>query len=239
MNKALTIAKREFNSLFFSPIAYVVLGLFTLGVGLIFFAGFDTGAPAEMQRTFGGVVWLLAFLAPAISMRLLSEELRSGTLDLLISAPISDGQVIFGKWLGAMGFVCVLLSPLLVLIVTIDVFGNPEYGPIFTGLLGLLFVAGLYMAIGTFASTASENQIIAFVLAIFIINVLTTVTQFVREAAFVGEQTRGVIDYVNVFRQYEAFGKGVIDLSNFMYFATVSALFLFLAVKLLESRRWR
>jgi len=239
MNQALTIARREFNSLFFSPIAYVVLGLFTLGTGLIFFTRFGTGMPAEMQFTFGGVVWLLAFLAPAISMRLMSEELRSGTLDLMVSAPISDAQLILGKWLGSMGFLCVLMSPLLVLIITLDVYGNPEYGPILTGLIGLLFVAGLYMAIGTFASTATENQIIAFVLAIFIINLMTTVTQFVRGAEFVGEELRNVIDYINVSRQYEDFGKGVIDLSNFIYFATVSALFLFLAVKLLESRRWR
>jgi len=239
MSQTFTIARRELTSLFYSPIAYVVLALFALGATLIFMTTFAPGQAAELRPTFSWIVWLMVFLVPAISMRLISEELRSGTVEPLMTAPLSDVQVIVGKWLGAMGFLAVLMVPLLILAVVLEFVADPDYGPIVTGLLGLMLVGGLYLAIGTAASTLSENQIIAFLVTVFVICVLTFMMYFLPAAGFVTQGQREAMFYLNVNRQYEDFAKGLIDTSNFVYFITGITLFLFVAVKLLESRRWR
>jgi len=239
MNPTLTIAKRELYSQFFSPIAYVVLGLFALGTTLIFFNRFAPGQQATLRTTFQSVVWLMIFLVPAISMRLLSEEFRNGTIEPLMTAPVTDTHVILGKWLGAMGFFTTLLLPLVVLVLALEWYAQPDYGPICTGLLGLIFVGGLYLAIGTFASAATENQIIAFLLTIFVICLLTIAMFFLPQASFIPAGLREAMFYLNVNMQYEDFNKGLIDTSHFVYFITGIALFLFLAIKVLESRRWR
>ncbi len=239
MNQTMAIAKRELTSLFYSPIAYVVLGLFALGTTLIFFASFGPGQPATLRPTLEGVVWLMIFLVPAISMRLVSEELRSGTIEPLLTSPLSDTQVVMGKWLGAMGFFMALLSPLCVLVFVLELTAAPDFGPILSGLLGLVLVGGLYLAIGTFASAATQNQIIAFIFTVFLICLFTIAMYFLSQASFIGAGLRQAMFYLNVNMQFEDFNKGLIDTSNFIYFVSGIALFLFLAVKLLESRRWR
>ncbi len=239
MSKTLTIAKRELSSLFYSPIAYVVLGLFGLGSALIFVRGFGPGEPAQLRPTLDGLIWLMIFIVPAISMRLLSEELRSGTVEPLMTAPVSDAEVILGKWLGAMGFFATLLLPLLVFVIVLNLWGDPEPGPLLSGLLGLLLVGGLYLAIGTFASAATQNQIIAFLVTIFIICVFTLVMFFLPRVEFFSPGMKDAMHYLNVNMQFEDFSKGLIDTSNFVYFLSGTILFLFFAVKMLESRRWR
>lgn len=240
MSKTAAIARRELGALFYSPIAYVVLGLMALGAGLLFVGfTFGPGYIASMRSTFSGMVWLMVFLAPAVSMRLLAEEFRSGSIEPLMTTPVSDTQVVVGKWLGAMGFMAVLLVPLLVIVLVMELTANPDYGPIFTGLLGLLLVGGLYLAIGTFASAVTANQIIAFLLTVFIINLFTLLLQYLASAPFVSADWQDTLLYANVNWQFETFNKGLIDVRGLVYFATTTAVFLFLAVKMLESRRWR
>lgn len=234
-----TIAKRELQSLFYSPIAYVVLGGFAIGSSVFFIQGFQPGRPATMRGTLDMVVWLLIFLAPAISMRLVSEELRSGTYERLMTSPVNDMQVVLGKWLGALVFFCILLTPLLVQIAVLEVVAEPELGPIITGLLGLILVGALYLAIGVFASAWTQNQIIAFLLTVFIIAVPTFAAFFLAEEAALKPGLRHLVLYISVNAQYQDFAKGLIDIRNFVYFLSGTALFLFLAVKLVESRRWR
>lgn len=235
----LTIAKRELAGLFFSPIAYVVLGAFAIGASIFFLVSFEPGQPATMRPTFDAVVWLLVFLAPAVSMRLISEELRSGTFERLMTSPVSDAQVVVGKWLGALAFFCVMLLPLLVHAFVLERAGSPELGPIFTGLLGLVLVGALYLAIGVFASAWSQNQIIAFLLTVFIIALPTFATYFINSQLVPDPAQRRLIDYLSVNRQYADFAKGLIDIRNFVYFLSGTALFLFLATMLVQSRRWR
>ncbi|MCX5660862.1 MAG: ABC transporter permease [Planctomycetota bacterium] len=239
MQATLTIAKRELASLFFSPIAYVVMGIFALGTTLIFLLGFGPGLPATLRGTYDGVVWLMVFLVPAISMRLISEEFRSGSIEPLMTAPISDAQVILGKWLGAMGFFVSLLIPVVVLAVVLEFFASPDYGPIFTGAVGLLLVGGLYLAIGTFASALNQNQIIAFLITVFIICFFTVAMNFLPQASFVSPGMRDAMFFLNVNAQFADFNKGLIDTSKAVYFLSGIAFFLFLAAKVLESRRWR
>ncbi len=240
MTQMIAIARRELTSLFCSPIAYVVMGLFSLGVALVFFAfTFWPGLPASLRDTYLWTVWLLIFLIPAVSMRLVSEELRSGTIEPLMTAPLTDVQVIIGKWIGAMGFVkALLILPFLVLIIVLETAASPDYGPIVTGLVGLILVAGFYLAIGTFASAVTQNQIIAFLLTVFIISLFTLVMFFLPRATFIGPELATGLSYMNVNTQYDDFAKGLIDTGNFVYFITGTAFFLFLAVKALEVRRW-
>jgi ABC-2 type transport system permease protein len=234
-----TIAFRELTGLFFSPIAYVVLGAFTIGASTFFLQGFEPGQPASMRSTFDAVVWLLIFLAPAISMRLISEELRSGTFERLMTSPVSDAQVVLGKWLGALIFFCVMLSPLVVHAIVLEAAGSPELGPIITGLIGLILVGGLYLSIGIFASAWTQNQIIAFLVTVFIIAVPTFAAYYASGQTTPNPAMQRLLDYISVNQQYADFAKGLIDIRNFVYFASGTALFLFLSVILIQSRRWR
>jgi len=234
-----TIAKRELSSMFFSPIAYVVLGGFAISTSLFFLAGFKPGSPATMRATFDIAIWLLVFLAPAISMRLISEELRSGTFERLMTSPVGDAQVVLGKWLGALCFFCILMSPLLVQVVLLSIVSAPELGPILTGLVGLLLVGAFYLAIGVFASAWTQNQIIAFLFTVFIIAVPTFAAFFLSDATTLPASTRHFLDYISVNAQYGDFAKGLIDIRNFVYFLSGTTLFLFLAVIVVGSRRWR
>ncbi len=237
INNTLAVARREASALFYSPIAYVVMALFVFLASLFFLlTTFQSGRPAQLQRTFFWTVWVLIAIAPAISMRLLSEELRSGTLEALMTAPLTDFQVIVGKWLGAMGFFLVMLVPTLVLVGVLAIWSDPDPGPIFSGYLGLILVGALYVAIGTFASVLTQNQIIAFLLTVFIILMFTVVTYFLPDTLPSGWSN--AVTYLNFNEQYRKFSMGLVHTGNFVYFLAGTGLFLALGVKALESRRW-
>lgn len=238
MSKTLIIARRELSSFFCSPIAYVVTCLFTLLAGLFFMlTTFQTGFPAELRSTFYYLVWVLIGFAPAISMRLVADELRTGTIETLMTAPVSDTQVVVGKFLGAWAFYLCMLAPTLVFVALLAAFAQPDYGPIATGYVGLVLVGGLYLAIGTFASVLTRNQIIAFLIAVCIIVLFTVVTYFVYDE--VGPRYIRLIQYLNINLQFEDFSKGVLDLRRVVFFFSGIVLFLSLGVKMLESRKWR
>ncbi|MAE65697.1 MAG: hypothetical protein CMJ18_15620 [Phycisphaeraceae bacterium] len=239
MGQIITIARRELSSQFFSPIAYVVIGVFGFGSALIFDLHFQSGAAASLQMTFSGLVWLMIFLAPAISMRLISEEFRSGTAELLMTAPISDTEIVLGKWLGAMGFLAAMFVPLVLLALVLEWNGSPDWGPILVGLLGLILVGGLYLAIGTFASSLSQNQIVAFIVTVFIVCIFTIAMFFLPQASWVPTGLGRAMLYINVNQQFDTFNKGLLVLPNVIFFLSGIVLFLFLAVKKIESRRWR
>lgn len=239
MSQTLTIARRELTSVLFSPVGYLVLALFAFGTSLIFFLTFGPGQPALLRTTFFYLVWLLIFLVPAISMRLISEEFRAGTIEPLAVAPLSDAQIVVGKWLGALAFFALLLSPLLVLIGVLEWNSTPDYGPILTGLIGLLLVGALYLAIGTFASALTDSQLLAWIVTVAVICVLVFATGFLQAAQWMPDWLKPVMTYLNVNQQFEDFSKGLIDLTNFVYFVSGTMLFLFFAVLLLQSRRWR
>lgn len=239
MNAIVTLARRELTGLFASPIAWVVLALFALGTGLVFAVGFGPGRPATMATTFDATVWLLVFLAPAVSMRLISEEIARGTLERLVTSPVTDTQIVLGKWLASLVFLGLLLTPLAVQIGVLFWSGSPDPGPLLGGLLGVVLVGALYLAVGIFASTATESQVVAFLLAAFVIGALTFLFFFLPESGWLPARVRAAVLYANVNRQFGAFNRGVIDTASVFYFVSMTGLFLFFAVKLLESRRWR
>ncbi len=233
-----TIARRELFSFFYSPIAYVVLCVFAILGGFIFLnTSFAPGEPASLRGFFVGMVWALIPILPAISMRLVSEELRSGTIETLMTSPVGDVQVILGKWLGGLMFFAALLAMTLVYVVLLATWSEPDYGPIFSGYLGLLLVGGVYVAIGVFASAMTKNQIIASILTIIII-LFFTIFPFLLEPN-INASWRDALSFINILKQFEDFSKGLFDLSRLVYFISGIFLFLVMAVKLLESRKWR
>ncbi len=240
-NKTCTIAARELTSLFYSPIAYIILALFSLGLTLIFFRyTLYIGGPADMRFTFTWVIWLLMSLAPALTMRLLSEELATGTIETLMTAPVSDTQVIIGKWLGTLIFTTILmLIPIAALTVVLEYASSPHWGPILTGTIGLFLVASLFLAIGIFASAITKNQIIAWIFTLFLITFLSLAMQELAAADFLHPKIAIAISYINLNRHFQPFTIGIINTASIVYFITGTAFFLFLATLTLQSKRWR
>src|SRR5206468_3131857 len=145
-----------------------------------------------------------------------SEELRSGTIETLMTSPVGDVQVVLGKWLGGLMFFAALLAMTLIYVVLLATWSEPDYGPIFSGYLGLLLVGGVYVAIGVFASAMTKNQIIACILTVIII-LFFTIFPFLLEPN-IGASWRDTLSFINILKQYEDFSKGLFDLSRLVYF---------------------
>ena len=177
-------------------------------------------------------------------MRLVSEEFGHGTIETLMTAPLSDTQMVLGKYLGGLVFLILTLAWLLVPVIAMLFVSRPDFGPIFTGLLGMLLVGSLFLAIGLFASCMTSNQIIAFILGIFMIlplvlaDLMGDVVNRVSLPHWL-EWIRPTVLYIGIFSQVEGLVRGVFNLASLVYFISGIAMFLFLAVKVIESRRWR
>lgn len=239
LKRPFAIAGRELVSYFATPVGYVVIALYLVVSGILFsLTTLQPGEAAEMRSFFDVSLFLLLFMAPAISMRLLSEEMRLGTIESLMTCPVMDWEVVFGKWLAATGFLAVMLSPTLVFVVLLEIYAQPDYGPIFCGYLGLMSVGGLYLAAGLLASTFWSSQILSYLIALFFWLFYWAFTSVLPQ--YVGGKSAEYLSWLNVNSRFSNdFAKGVIDTSTLVYFASGTVFFLIAAVKVLESRRWR
>ncbi len=226
----LAIIKKEFNSFFSSPIGYLVIGVFLIlnGLFLWVFGGdfnvFDNGF-ADLAPFFELVPWILLFLIPAITMRSFSEEKRMGTLELLLTKPISVAHIILGKYFGSLLLIVLALLPTLIYVATISDLGNPsgnwDVGSTLGSYLGLLFLVMSYTGIGIFSSTLSENQIVAFIFAVLIC--------FLMYYGFEGISTINSnvdIAWLGLQNHFKSIARGVIDTRDVMYFMSIAFLFL-------------
>lgn len=238
MSRAITIARREVSSYFYSPIAYVTMTLFLLASGGLFWGDFQPGEPAVMRTIFEWMVWLLVLVIPMLCMGLLAQEWATGTFETMFTAPVSEADVVIGKFLGSLIFFLVLLVPTLLYVVMLRIYGNPDYGPIFSGYLGIVLVGALFIAIGLFCSSLTRSQVVAAVSAAAILFIVTIVPWWAGSAVVLSNFWRKVVNQ-GVFTRYTDFSKGVIDTGNLVFFILTTALFLFLTVKVLESRRWK
>jgi ABC-2 type transport system permease protein len=237
MGKVFLLARREVGSYFTSPIAYVAMAVFVFVAGCIFVLwDFQPGQPAQMHTTFSAMFIVLIICLPLVTMRALADEKATGTIETLLTAPITDTQVVLAKFLGCAAFFLAMLAPTLLLVGVMRLYGNPEYGPIASAYLGLIFLGMLYIAIGLMTSAMTRVQLIAAVLAILPLLVL-----------WLMESAAGVVppQYGNILRQastsahYSDFTLGVVDVVHVIYFVALTAYALFFTVKILESRRWR
>lgn len=240
MTKAPIIARRELSSYFCSPIAYVAMTLFLLATGFLFWSDFQPGQIAAMRSLFEWMVWLLVFVTPVLCMGLMAQEWASGTVETMMTAPLSESDVILGKFAGSLGFFLVLLTPTLVYVVLLGAYSRPQfdYGPIFSGYVGIILVGALFIAIGLFCSSLTKSQVVAAVAAAAILFIVTIVPKWASEKATLPKFWRTLADQL-VFRRYADFARGVLDTGHLVFFIAATAVFLFLSVKVLESRRWK
>ncbi|GAC1351566.1 MAG: gliding motility-associated ABC transporter permease subunit GldF [Polyangiales bacterium] len=237
MSSTLIIARREFRSNFDSPIGYVVICLSLIGVGLFFFRDYWTINRASINGLFTWLPWAFVFpIIPAVTMRLFAEEKRTGTIELLITMPVRDLDVVLGKFLATVGLVGVLLLLTLTYPLFIARLGTLDSGPIWVGYFGLLLEAAAGIAIGLYASSITENQIVAFMIT-FTALVLLTAIDYLGAAA--GGVLGDIFAFVSFQRRLAPFGRGLLDLRNVVFFLSVASFFLMLTVRSLESRKWK
>ena len=232
MNRAMAIARREFSSYFFSPIAYVVIITFLIASGFAFYRDFEPGQAAAMRSTLDWMVWFLVIIVPVLSMGLLAQEWASGTIETLMTAPVSDSEVVIGKFLGNLGLLVVMLLPTLLYVVLLTLYSRPDFGPIFSGYLGIFLVGALFVAVGLFCSSLTRNQIVAVVLAILLLCLATVIPYLIAQYANLRPVFRTVIDQA-VYRRYSDFSRGVLSTGNIVIFVLTTAVLLFLTVKVL------
>jgi len=238
MGKVWILTRRELSAYFVSPIAYVAMALFLVIAGFFFgLADFRPGAPAAMRSIFDVMMVVLVFILPIVAMRSLAEERRTGTLETLLTAPVTDAQVVVAKFLGCWLFYLAMLAPTAVYVAVLAAFGNPDFGPILSGYVGLALLGALYVGVGLAASALTSNQVIAAVTAFAVLMVLAALAPWIGTA--VPPPWRGILLQASVRTHYADFSQGVVDAVHVIYFVAVTLLTLFLTVKILESRRWR
>lgn len=231
------IAWREYASFFRLPLGWVVVALFLCLSGITFMDyAIRPGSPATMRDFFATWWGLLLFLAPAVSMRLFSEELRSGTIETMLSAPVSEGVLVVGKYLAGVGFLLTMLAPTLVFVGVLEWLSRPDYGPIVSGYLGLVLLGMLYLAVGTLASATTASQTLAFLgtlVALLMLDVLP------RQVAKLPQGVGQALIAFSPSERAKTFYEGLIDTANIAYFLLACVWVLAMATVVLQSRRWR
>jgi len=242
MQNALAIARREFASYFNSPVAYVVLGVYLIAAGALFFfmigGGFFVIERASLRAFFGIAPWLFMVLAPAVTMRLIAEERRSGTLEVLMTLPVREREVVLGKFLGAMGMVTV--GVLFTVPYALSVAGLVEdgfsfdWGPVVGGYLGTLLMASTFISAGMWASALTRNQIVSFIAGLAICFFLIIVDG----VAFIMPPTvASVLHYLGANTHFESIARGVIDSRDVVYYLSMTTVGLWLTSSALRAAR--
>jgi ABC-2 type transport system permease protein len=236
MQNILAIAKREFASYFNSPIAYLVGSIYIILSGALFFNGLFLQGQAEMRGFFDQAPLLLFIIVPFLTMRLLAEERSQGTLELLLSMPVTDWQVVLGKYVASLGLLAVLTLLTAPFAISVASIGPIDKGAVLCGYLGMYLMAAAYAAIGLMTSAFTRNQIVAALIALFIgfsLFILTALMQILPPSF------AGIINAVAIQTRFQSIARGVIDLRDLLYFLTISGGCLLIAQSALESRRWR
>jgi len=252
MRNVMTIAGKELRGYFSSPMGWVVMGLFALLFGYFFVAHLDFFVQRSTQSAMGGgpvnvnqdmirgvlsnASVLILFLLPMVTMRTYAEEKRSGTIELLLTSPVTDVEIVAGKFLGAAGFFAALLGATMLNIAILFVFGNPEWKPVLTGYLGLLLMGSCFLSIGLFVSSTTKNQVVAGA-ATFVVALLLWIISWLGSSF--GPTVGAVMSYLSITEHFEDFSKGVIDTKHLIYYFSVIAFGLFLTVKSVDTERWR
>ena len=236
MSNTLAIAERELKSYFVSTIAWVVMAAFLLMAGFLFSVILLNTNEASLRYLVSNLSVILLFVAPFLTMRLLAEENRMGTIELLLTNPVRDVEVVLGKFLGVMGFVLVMLLFTLYFPALLFVFGSPDVGPMATGYLGVLLQAAAFAAIGLAVSSMTQNQIVAAFLSFAILLLLWLSDSM---SNFLGKPLGDVLKYLSITNHFQDFSRGVVDTSHIIYFVSVAVAALFVAYLSLQTRRWR
>ena len=233
-----TIARREVNYLFQSLIAYAVIALFLVGCGVWLFVKvdfFDMNR-AELRPLFETIPLFLAVLLPAVTMRLLSEEKRAGTIELLVTMPVTDAQIIVGKYVGALFFLTVLLASTLIFPILVGSMGTVDAGQVVASYIGLFLVGASYIAIGLMTSSWTRDQILALVASVTLCLLFYGANELL-EVAWEGAQDG--LAFMSVKTHFENIARGVLDTRDLLFYATLITVPLVIAVQSLQARNWK
>jgi ABC-2 type transport system permease protein len=249
------IFKKELRLYFSSPVAWVLLTIFLLIAGYFFYAIFAFFTTASMQSAmnpqmgrdlnvtdsvlrplFSNLAVILLLLMPLLTMRLFAEERRSGTIELLLTYPVRDGAVLLGKYLAAFALYAVMIAGTLVYPAILFYFARVEWGPLLTGYVGLLLMGAMFLAVGLFASSLTENQIVAAITTFGILLMFWIVGW---SADYAGGSAGKVLQHLSILEHNDSFSKGVFDTKDVIYYLDFTILALFLSLRSLEARRWK
>jgi ABC-2 type transport system permease protein len=239
------IVAKEFNSFLNSLIAYIVIGVFLTGMGLLMWVFPETSVLeygyADMDTLFSLGPYVFIFLIPAITMRSFAEEKKSGTMELLLAKPLTDWDIILGKFLASFLLVLVALLPTLIYYFSISSLGNPagniDTPGVIGSYIGLALLGGVFCSVGIVASSITSNQIVAFILAAFLCFILFTGFESIA-ALNIWSANALVIKQFGILYHYDALSKGLIDSRNIIYFVSVGALMLLFTKTILSARSW-
>lgn len=238
MTRLWAVFAREYAGFFRVPLGWVLMALFLFLSGLVFTrSALVPGEPATMREFFSAWWGLLIVIAPAVSMRLFSEELRSGTIEGLMTAPLPEVIIVGGKFLAAAAFLVTALAPTLVYPIILEWLARPDHGPVAAGYLGVLLVGMLYLAVGTWISALTSSQTLAFLATLFLL--LLTELAAARLAAMVSEPWNHALLALSPSARITDFARGLIDTGHIAYFLAATIWFLALAALTLKARRWR
>lgn len=231
---ALIIMKRELKSYFSGPIGYIVTGLFLIITGILFFSTFFLQNRAELRQFFVILPILFSFFVPAITMRLFSEEKRGGSIETLLTLPVTESDVVVGKYLAAFFETLIMLVPTLFYIITACIFGSPDFGPMIGGYIGAIFLSASFCAVGIFASSVTKNQIIAFFIGFVICITLTMIDSFL---IFLPASVVNVFSFLSANRHFDSISRGIIDTRDLLYFLSLAVLFLVITIRVQKKER--
>ena len=255
MNNILAIAQKELRSYFSTPIAYIVIGFFALLFGYFFYAmliifnqqslqlgglgggGGNVDINQQLIRPlFLNASVILLFVLPLITMRTYSEEKRSGTIELLLTSPVTDVEIIVGKFLGAMALYAAMLAITVIHMVLLFAWGNPEPKVVLTGYLGLLLMGGCFISVGLLISSLTKNQIVSGMVT-FAVFLLLWVINWI--ASFTGPTTQSVLNYLSITDHFDDFTRGILDTKHLVYYFSVMSFGLFLTARSVDTERWK
>lgn len=233
LREPFAIMKKELQTYFYTPIAYIVITAFLVVTGFFFFKDFFYFGQAEMRGFFQFLPLVLTLVVPAITMRLFAEEIHSGTIETLMTLPVTAMDAVMGKFLAATAFVSIMMAPTLIYLVTIVIVGSPDPGPIIGGYVGAVLLAGTYSAVGVLTSSLGRNQIIAFIgglIACFFLWLIDKITIFLPAKL-------GFLEYLGTDYHFRNISRGIIDSRDLVYFVSIIAISILLTTKILEDRR--
>jgi ABC-2 type transport system permease protein len=233
MQQAVLIFKKEFRDYFVSPIGYIVIGIFLIVTGWLFFSTFFLFDQADLRRFFNLLPFLFALVVPIITMRLFSEELNVGSWELLLTLPVTYRDIILGKFMAALAFVAAILAPTLSYSIFISFIGDLDWGAAVGGYIGALFLGGAYAAIGLFASALTRNQIVACIVAMVICVALAIVDQML---FFFPQAILDVVAYISADVHFKNIARGIVDTRDIVYFVSLTFLGLYAALLVMEEK---
>jgi ABC-2 type transport system permease protein len=246
MRKVLALVQRELGAYFSSPLAWVIMTAFLAYNGFWFWIIVsylnrpDTMAMAPLKLIFGGTVFFwffLLFILPVITMRLLAEERRSGTLEVLLTSPVSEAQIVVGKFIGALVFYLALWLPTVVYPLVLASYSAIDWKVVASGYLGIALLGLPFMGVGLLTSALTKNQILAALLAFVVLAILFAVP--ILESLVMNPALKGSLSYMSLWDHMDDFARGIVDTRHFVYHVSVAAFFLFLATKALEASKGR